>query len=150
MTSNPETRRNILMLNPEADALIRDRDRDTHASEDICCGWCFSLLSSPYFRSVSSFPIRQRLNADADTCLVLLTTLKYYSGIIFLTTNRCDDLDPAIVSRLDIHLEYPSLDFTTRLQLWNNLLSSPKPSDPGDSSNPDHSMTQEDFHDLAR
>ncbi|KAK7921610.1 Vacuolar protein sorting-associated protein 4B [Apiospora marii] len=85
----------VLLLD-EADALIRDRDRDTHASEDLCC----------------AFP-------------VLLATLEYYSGIIFMTTNLLEGVDPAIISRLDIHLEYPCLDFATRLQLWRNLLPMP-------------------------
>ncbi|KAK8076950.1 hypothetical protein PG996_003120 [Apiospora saccharicola] len=118
---------------PEADALIRDRDRDTHASEDLCC--------------------------------VLLATLEYYSGIIFMTTNLLEGVDPAIISRLDIHLEYPCLDFATRLQLWRNLLPIPNPPSPlyddvNDdvtvtpasipSPTPDHScLTEGDFRDLA-
>ncbi|KAK8038642.1 hypothetical protein PG993_007053 [Apiospora rasikravindrae] len=97
---------------------------------------------------------------------VLLATLEYYSGIIFMTTNILEGLDPAIVSRLDIHLEYSCLDFPTRLQLWRNLLppppSTPQPSPSGtdDSSAtlpapaatvPDqhHSLTEDDFLDLA-
>ncbi|KAK8133507.1 Vacuolar protein sorting-associated protein 4B [Apiospora sp. TS-2023a] len=122
----------VLLLD-EADALIRDRDRDTHASEDLCC--------------------------------VLLATLEYYSGIIFMTTNLVEGVDPAIISRLDIHLEYPCLDFATRLQLWRNLLPTPNPPSPlyddvNDdvtvtpasipSPTPDHScLTEGDFRDLA-
>ncbi|KAK8094924.1 AAA family ATPase [Apiospora hydei] len=97
---------------------------------------------------------------------VLLATLEYYSGIIFMTTNILEGLDPAIVSRLDIHLEYSCLDFPTRLRLWRNLLPppsippQPSPAETDDSDVtmtpadaapvPDHhSLTEADLLDLA-
>ncbi|KAK7947865.1 ATP-dependent zinc metalloprotease FtsH [Apiospora aurea] len=79
---------------------------------------------------------------------VLLATLEYYSGIIFMTTNILAGRDPAIVSRLDIHLEYSCLDFPTRLQLWRNLLLPPpsilpQPS-PAETDDSDVTMTPAD------
>lgn len=83
-----------------------------------------------------------------------------------MTTNLLEGVDPAIISRLDIHLEYSCLDFGTRLQLWRNLLPIPIPQPPLDDSNddvtvtpastwtpsptPDHScLTEGDSRDLA-
>ena len=40
---------------------------------------------------------------------VFLRTLEYYSGILFLTTNRVGALDPAFKSRIHISLYYPNL-----------------------------------------
>jgi len=41
---------------------------------------------------------------------VFLRILEYYSGILFLTTNRLGDLDEAFGSRIHIGLHYPQLD----------------------------------------
>ena len=54
---------------------------------------------------------------------VFLRLLEYYSGVLFLTTNRADNLDPAFFSRVSLALHYPPLDFDDRLLIWKNLLS---------------------------
>jgi hypothetical protein len=41
---------------------------------------------------------------------VFLRVLEYYSGILFLTTNRIGDFDEAFASRIHVSLEYPPLD----------------------------------------
>jgi len=41
--------------------------------------------------------------------IVFLRTLEYYSGILFLTTNRAGVLDEALKSRVHISLHYPQL-----------------------------------------
>ncbi|KUJ07778.1 uncharacterized protein LY89DRAFT_660043 [Mollisia scopiformis] len=48
---------------------------------------------------------------------VFLRTLEYYSGILFLTTNRVGSIDPAFKSRIHMSLFYPhlSLDATAKL-----------------------------------
>ena len=52
----------------------------------------------------------------------MLASLEYYSGIIFLTTNIPQNIDSAILSRLDVHLKYPEFDFDKRRKLWSTFL----------------------------
>jgi SpoVK/Ycf46/Vps4 family AAA+-type ATPase len=53
---------------------------------------------------------------------IFLRTLEYYEGILFLTTNRLNNIDPAFGSRIHISMEYPSLDIEARKQIWANFL----------------------------
>lgn len=53
---------------------------------------------------------------------IFLRTLEYYEGILFLTTNRVKNMDPAFDSRIHIKMEYPGLDKQARMQVWNNFL----------------------------
>ncbi|XPT03506.1 hypothetical protein M3J09_012598 [Ascochyta lentis] len=41
---------------------------------------------------------------------VFLRVLEYYTGILFLTTNRIGDFDEAFASRIHVSLKYPALD----------------------------------------
>ncbi|KAK3394961.1 hypothetical protein B0H63DRAFT_462453 [Podospora didyma] len=63
---------------------------------------------------------------------VFLRMLEYYSGILFLTTNRVGDFDEAFKSRIHISLYYPDLDRTGTLTIWKSniqrLGSRPPPS----------------------
>lgn len=53
---------------------------------------------------------------------IFLRTLEYYEGILFLTTNRVKNMDPAFQSRIHISMEYPGLDKAARAQVWKNFL----------------------------
>lgn len=53
---------------------------------------------------------------------IFLRTLEYYEGILFLTTNRVKNMDPAFQSRIHISMEYPGLQKTARMQVWKNFL----------------------------
>lgn len=53
---------------------------------------------------------------------IFLRTLEYYEGILFLTTNRVKNMDPAFQSRIHISMEYPGLDKSARMQVWKNFL----------------------------
>jgi SpoVK/Ycf46/Vps4 family AAA+-type ATPase len=53
---------------------------------------------------------------------IFLRTLEYYEGILFLTTNRVKNMDPAFQSRIHISMEYPALDSKARVQVWKNFL----------------------------
>jgi hypothetical protein len=53
---------------------------------------------------------------------IFLRTLEYYEGILFLTTNRVKNMDPAFQSRIHISMEYPGLDKMARMQVWTNFL----------------------------
>jgi hypothetical protein len=55
--------------------------------------------------------------------IVFLRVLEYYSGILFLTTNRIGVIDEAFKSRIHISLRYPSLDLDSTKRVWENLLN---------------------------
>jgi hypothetical protein len=41
---------------------------------------------------------------------------------MFLTTNLYETIDLAVESRLHIHLRFPPLPFSSRVQIWSNFL----------------------------
>ena len=53
---------------------------------------------------------------------IFLRVLEYYEGILFLTTNRVRDIDPAFQSRIHVSLEYPELTGESRVVVWRNFL----------------------------
>lgn len=54
---------------------------------------------------------------------IFLRELEYYRGVLFLTTNRASTLDPAILSRISLGIRYHELDASSRLRVWNNLVT---------------------------
>lgn len=54
---------------------------------------------------------------------IFLRTLEYYEGILFMTTNRVDNIDAAFQSRIHVSLEYPDLTTESRVQIWKNFIS---------------------------
>jgi AAA+ superfamily predicted ATPase len=70
---------------------------------------------------------------------VLLRLLEYQSGILFLTTNRIKDFDPAFHSRIHISISYPSLGAKEREYIWKNL-----------TANVPNSLSQQNFERLAK
>ena len=59
---------------------------------------------------------------NAMVC-VMLRLLEYFPGILFLTTNRVAEFDPAFESRVTVALKYEHLDAKARQQVWRNLLA---------------------------
>ena len=53
---------------------------------------------------------------------VMLKLVEYFSGILFLTSNRIDSLDPAFQTRITLALRYEPLGNEARSQVWRNLL----------------------------
>jgi SpoVK/Ycf46/Vps4 family AAA+-type ATPase len=53
---------------------------------------------------------------------VFLRLLEYYTGILFLTTNRANNLDPAFYSRIHMALHYSPLTEPARQAIWSNLI----------------------------
>ena len=49
---------------------------------------------------------------------VFLRVLEYYSGILFLTTNKVGHFDEAFKSRIHVSLYYPPLDEKSTMQVW--------------------------------
>ena len=58
---------------------------------------------------------------NAMVC-VMLRLLEYHSGVLFLTSNRIEALDPAFQSRVQCALKYDELSATSRAQVWRNLM----------------------------
>ena len=54
---------------------------------------------------------------------IFLRMLEYYEGILFLTTNRVDNLDAAFQSRIHISMAYSELSVSSRRQVWSDFLS---------------------------
>lgn len=53
------------------------------------------------------------------TPTVFLRVLEYYSGILFLTTNKVGKFDEAFKSRIHISLYYPKLDRAATRKIWD-------------------------------
>ncbi|TLD20617.1 hypothetical protein PspLS_08580 [Pyricularia sp. CBS 133598] len=53
---------------------------------------------------------------------VLMRTLEYYEGVLFLTSNRVGTFDEAFKSRIQLALRYPPLDGPSRRKIWHNFL----------------------------
>lgn len=57
-----------------------------------------------------------------DGTLVFLQQIEYSSGVIFLSTNRKTDFDPAILSRIHLPIPYNGLSQQQRQSIWVNRL----------------------------
>ena len=53
---------------------------------------------------------------------VFLRLLEYYNGILFLTTNRVNQIDKAFYSRISLAIKYPTLSNDARNQIWSNQM----------------------------
>lgn len=53
---------------------------------------------------------------------IFLRVLEYYEGIMFLTTNRIDNIDAAFQSRIHVSMQYPVLTSAARRSIWANFL----------------------------
>ncbi|RYP89697.1 hypothetical protein DL770_004185 [Monosporascus sp. CRB-9-2] len=96
----------VLLLD-EADVFLTRRDwRDMSRN---------ALVSGKYIPGYSSAQPR-------PTSVVFLRELEYYSGILFLTTNRVGVIDEAFKSRIHISLRYPRIQQRETRQIWENIL----------------------------
>jgi SpoVK/Ycf46/Vps4 family AAA+-type ATPase len=57
---------------------------------------------------------------------IFLRLLEYYEGILFLTTNRVDNIDAAFESRIHLSLQYEELDKPSRKHVWETFLARTK------------------------
>jgi hypothetical protein len=88
---------------------------------DLCSGWnALTLIDE------ADVFLEKRSTSDvlrnAMVC-VMLRLLEYHQGILFLTTNRVTDFDPAFESRVTVALRYDTLSEQAREQVWKNLIS---------------------------
>lgn len=49
--------------------------------------------------------------------------MEYYEGILFLTTNRLDEFDSAIMNRIHMEIAYKKMDPENREEIWRNLIN---------------------------
>ncbi|TFY64130.1 hypothetical protein EVJ58_g2831 [Rhodofomes roseus] len=54
---------------------------------------------------------------------IFLRQVEYHPGILILTTNLLDNIDPAFESRIHFCVRYPDLDFASRKAVWRTFLS---------------------------
>jgi hypothetical protein len=106
----------VLLLD-EADVFLAKRDVRlppfelrktqwlTSSSKKMCRGMGWFQVSS----GTDRIPLRFFIDSYTNTILVFLRMLEYYSGILFLTTNRVGAIDDAFRSRLHLTLYYPKL-----------------------------------------
>ncbi|KAH6987874.1 P-loop containing nucleoside triphosphate hydrolase protein [Ilyonectria sp. MPI-CAGE-AT-0026] len=81
---------------------------------------------------------------------IFLRTLEYYEGILFLTTNRVKNMDPAFQSRIHMSLEYPSLDAAAREAIWRGFLGRTVNLDAKVEGEAAHAISDAEIKDLAR
>lgn len=55
---------------------------------------------------------------------IFLRLMDYYKGLLFMTTNRGDIIDPAFASRITLRLNYPNLDEAARTRVWETMFKS--------------------------
>lgn len=67
-------------------------------------------------RRVTGDPVRNAMVA------IFLRLLEYHNGVMFMTTNRCADFDPAFQSRISVTLEYGAMTPDKLAKVWANLL----------------------------
>jgi hypothetical protein len=67
--------------------------------------------------------IYKRGNDILQNCIVgtFLRLMEYYNGILFLTSNRPDTIDDAIISRVTLHIKYDLPTYEETVQLWDIL-----------------------------
>lgn len=53
---------------------------------------------------------------------VFLRVLEYFNGLLFMTTNRVDDIDEAIVSRCIAMIKFNPPDAQARYRIWNVMI----------------------------
>jgi hypothetical protein len=68
--------------------------------------------------------IRRREDNMAANAVVgvFLRVLEYFNGLLFLTTNRVDDIDEAIVSRCIALIKYEPPDREARFKIWRVMM----------------------------
>ena len=87
---------------------------------DLCIPWKALILIDE-----AEMLLERRTKNDivrnAMVC-VMLRLLEYYSGILFLTTNRVESLDPAFQSRVTCALRYDPLTLDSRISIWTTMM----------------------------
>jgi SpoVK/Ycf46/Vps4 family AAA+-type ATPase len=87
---------------------------------DLCVPWQ-ALVLIDEAETLLERRSKNDIVRNAMVC-VMLRLLEYYSGILFLTTNRVEFIDPAFQSRVTCALWYDPLTVEARAQIWTTML----------------------------
>lgn len=100
---------------------VKDVEQSLRKAFEIAAGWNAVLLLDE-----ADVFLQQRSNHDFvqnQLVSIFLRTLEYYTGILFITTNRRSFIDKAFMSRIDLSLDYPSLDNASQKAIWKSLIA---------------------------
>ncbi|KAM7210432.1 hypothetical protein V8F06_014180 [Rhypophila decipiens] len=53
----------------------------------------------------------------------VLRKLEYQDGVVFMTTNRYESIDHAILSRMHVKIHYPALTASAGVKVWKSHLA---------------------------
>lgn len=99
----------------------RDVEKNLNESFQLAHRWgCVMLLDE----ADVFLQARSRVGDLARNAVVsvFLGMLEYYSGILFLTTNKIGSFDEAFMSRIHVSLYYSVLNEEQTLEIWNSNL----------------------------
>jgi len=75
------------------------------------------------FDEIDVFLSKRNDNIEKSAVVgVFLRLMDYFRGIMFLTSNRSDVIDNAVLSRITVNITYPDLDNKTRHTIWTAKL----------------------------
>lgn len=97
------------MLLDEADVFLAQRNKEDFIRNGLVAGQC----------SLESNVEDAACNLTDSESQVFLRVMEYYSGILFLTTNRIGDFDEAFTSRIHMSLYYPELNDMKTVEVFN-------------------------------
>lgn len=109
------TKWNAVLLVDECDAFLQKRSREDPERNVVMSSKNYFFLRNCCDRS------------RADLFTAFLQKLEYYQSLIFLTTNVVESLDPAVLSRVHLTINYPDLDEESRNTVWRNFLARVRP-----------------------
>ncbi|KAF2637190.1 P-loop containing nucleoside triphosphate hydrolase protein [Massarina eburnea CBS 473.64] len=98
-----------------------DLEKKLHDILEICSKWNAVLLLD---EADVFMEARNTANLERNKLVaIFLRLLEYFSGILFLTTNRLENMDAAFESRIHLTLNYSELDKTSRKHIWSTFLN---------------------------
>lgn len=114
---------------------------------DLASTWKAVLLID----EADVFLERRSLNDMERNSLVsiFLRTLEYYSGILFMTTNRVRTFDDAFKSRIHVPLKYEELPHSSRVTIWRNFLDRVRQTDPAAEGGIEVDVDEDGYQKLA-
>lgn len=131
-----------LVSSGELGVVSTDLDRELTKIMDMTSTWRAVLLID----EADVFLERRSLHDLHRNAMVsvFLRVLEYYSGILFLTTNRVTTFDDAFKSRIHIPIRYTDLSVESRMKIWRNFIKKL----PGDVNIDEKGLAELAEHDL--
>ena len=136
-----ETMRTPLYMIAASDLGSHSSDVESNLSNilEMCQKWNAVLLldeADVFLEERSSHDLERNKLVS-----IFLRILEYYSGILFLTTNRAANIDPAFQSRIHVSMVYNELSRSSRRVVWCNFIK---------GAHQGHEFSEADLDALAR